>query len=427
MLFSRRRFVCGATATAMSMPLFMRALEADAATDTILVTILQDGGCDGFNTVVPLAQYGKYSDLRTIPGGGTLAVLQTDIAAAGTAFDANYLTPANQAVSYALHPQMTALRALYGQGKVAVLMGVGIPPADPARTSHEVGKFDWATGSINKLGYTNLGWIGQAFDAIGGAGALPPSASVNYQSPIVLHGRKSSPLVIGGDLSNFSLPCGSSGADCAARVGALNANDTYPSPASGAEFARALSSATASYVGVVQQYAAAAPGADYPSTAGSSIKSQLKQIARLIVAGAPTRAYYAAQGGYDTHSAQNGPGHHPDLVGELSDAMAQFYTYLQGKGLSQRIVIMTMTDFGRRPQANSTSGTDHGTASVSFVIGERVKGGVYGQYPNLSSLDNNGNVVIQVDFRNHISDLVTALGTDPTPIVGSSYPKLGFI
>ena len=160
---------------------------------------------------------------------------------------------------------------------------------------------------------------------------------------------------------------------------------------------------------------------------GSSIKSQLKQIARLILAGAPTRAYYASQGGYDTHSAQDGPGHHPDLVGELSDAMSQFYTYLQGKGLSQRVVIMTMTDFGRRPQANSTAGTDHGTASVAFVMGDRVKGGVYGQYPNLSSLDNNGNVVIQVDFRNHISDLVAALGTDPVPIVGSSYPKLGFI
>jgi uncharacterized protein (DUF1501 family) len=427
MLFSRRRFLCGATASAMSMPLFMRALEADAATDTILVTILQDGGCDGFNTVVPLAQYGKYSDLRTVPGGGSLAVLQSDIATTGTAFDANYLTPANQAVSYALHPQMTALRALYGQGKVAVLMGVGIPPADPSRTSHEVGKFDWATGSINKLGYTNIGWIGQAFDTIGGSGALPPAASVNYQSPTLLRGRKTSPLVIGGDLSSFTLPCGSGGADCATRVGALNANDTFPSPANPAEFARALSSTTAGFVGVVQQYAAAAPGADYPSTTGSSIKSQLKQIARLIAAGAPTRAFYASQGGYDTHSAQNGPGHHPDLVGELSDAISQFYTYLQGKSLSQRVVIMTMTDFGRRPQANSTAGTDHGTASVSFVIGDRVKGGVYGQYPNLSSLDNNGNVVIQVDFRNHISDLVTALGTDPVPIVGSSYPKLGFI
>jgi uncharacterized protein (DUF1501 family) len=411
----------------MAMPLFMRAVASDAATDTILVTILQDGGCDGFNTVVPLTQYGKYSDLRTVPGGGSLAVLEADIAAAGTAFDPNVVTPANQAVSYALHPQMIALRALYGQGKVAVLMGVGIPPADPARTSHEVGKFDWATGSINKLGYSNIGWIGQAFDTIGGSGALPPSAAVNNQSPTVLRGRKNAPLVIGGDLNSFALPCGSAGTDCATRVAALNSNDTFPSPAVPAEFARALSSTTAGFVGVVQQYAVAAPGADYPSTTGSSIKGQLKQIARLIVAGAPTRAYYAAQGGYDTHSAQNGPGHHPDLVGELSDAMAQFYTYLQGKGLSQRVVIMTMTDFGRRPQANSTAGTDHGTASVSFVIGDRVKGGVYGQYPNLSSLDKNGNVVIQVDFRNHISDLVTALGTDPAPIVGGSYPKLGFI
>ncbi len=427
MVVSRRSFVCGAAASVMALPAFLRPMEVDAAADTILVTILQDGGCDGFNTVIPLQQYGRYSALRTVPGGGSLAVLQSDIAAAGTAFDANTQTAASAATAFAFHPKMTALRALYGAGKVAVVLGVGIPPDDPSRTSHEVGKFDWATASVKKLGYTNIGWIGQSFDALGGSGALPPTASVNYQSPIVLRGTKNTPLVLGGDISGFALPCGSGGADCVTRVGALTKNDTFPSPATAGEFARALSSATTSYVGVVQGYATAIPAADYPSTAGSSIKSQLKQIARMILAGSPTRAYYASQGGYDTHSNQNGVGAHPDLVGDLSDAMSQFYAYLQSKGVSQRVVVMTMTDFGRRPQANSTAGTDHGTASVSFVIGDRVTGGVYGNYPDLTKLDTNSNVVVQIDFRNHISDLITALGADPKPIVGTTYPKLGFI
>jgi uncharacterized protein (DUF1501 family) len=88
---------------------------------------------------------------------------------------------------------------------------------------------------------------------------------------------------------------------------------------------------------------------------------------------------------------------------------------------------MTYTDFGRRVQANSTAGTDHGTASVAFIVGDPVKGGVYGQYPDLTKLDKNGNPVIAVDFRNHISDLIGALGADPVPIVGGTYPKLGYI
>jgi uncharacterized protein (DUF1501 family) len=427
MTFTRRTFLCGATATTLAMPAFMRGIAAEAAGNMILVSVLLDGGCDGLNTVVPLNQYGTYSGLRKIPGTALyLSVLESDIAAAGTAFESNYTVPASSAVNYAFHPNMTALRALYGQGKVAVLFGVGIPPADRNRTSHEVAKFDWASGSINKLGFTNLGWLGKTFDAIGVAAALPPTVSLNFSSPIILQGAKTHPLVLGGDISSFTVPCGSSGADCTARLGALTTNDTYAEPQVGAEFARSLATDTTTYVKTVNQYATAVTGADYPAPGRSSLKSQLKQIARLIRAGSPSRAYFASQGGYDTHSQQNAPGSHPDLLLELSQALTDFYGYLAANGLSQNVVI-TYSDFGRRVQANSTAGTDHGTASVAFVIGDLIKPGIYGQYPDLTKLDTNGNPVIQVDFRNHLADLVTALGADPVAIVGSSYPKLGFI
>ncbi|MBV8642635.1 MAG: DUF1501 domain-containing protein [Candidatus Eremiobacteraeota bacterium] len=428
MLFSRRRFLCGATAATLAVPAFLRSLEADAAANMTLVAILQDGGCDGLNTVVPLSQYGVYSGLRQIPGGaGTLAVLETDIQTAGTAFDANYTTPASSATTFAFHPNMTALRALYGQGKVAVLLGVGIPPADDNRTSHEVGKFDWATATINKLGYTNLGWLGQAFDTLGGGGAIPPTVSLNYSAPTIMHGVQNTPLVLGGDIGNFSVPSGAGGSDATARLAALATDDGYALPSSAGEFARSLASATTGYVTAVQGYATTAPGTGYGSVAKSGLKFQLLQIARLIKAGAPSRAYFASQGGYDTHSQQNAPGFHPSLVGELSDAIAQFYAYLAANSLSQNVVVMTYTDFGRRVQANSTAGTDHGTAQVGFVVGDPVKPGVYGNYPDLTKLDHDGNPVISVDFRNHISDLIGALGADPRPIVGTTYPKLGYI
>jgi uncharacterized protein (DUF1501 family) len=430
-IFNRRQFMCGAAATTLSMPAFMRALAAEASGNLILVSILLDGGNDGLNTVIPITttQYGAYTTLRQIPGGGGfLGVLESDITAAGTAFDPNYQTPASMATQYAFHPNMTALRALYGQGKVAVLMGVGIPPADDNRTSHEVGKFDWASGTINQLGYSNVGWLGQTFDQIGGTkGAIPDTVSLNYTLPTLLQGVKNAPLVLGGDIGNFAVPCGDGGTDCTNRLTDLASNDSYASQYMAGEFSRALASSTTSYISVVQGYAKAVPGTSYPPIGNSGLRSQLKQIARLIQSGAPSRAYYASQGGYDTHSNQNLATSQPGLLADLSGAISDFYTYLAANNLSKNVVLMTYSDFGRRVQANSTAGTDHGTSNVAFIVGDPIKPGVYGQYSDLTKLDVDGNPLIQVDFRNHISDLVNAMGGDAAEIVGTTYPKLGYI
>ena len=42
---------------------------------------------------------------------------------------------------------------------------------------------------------------------------------------------------------------------------------------------------------------------------------------------------------------------------------------------------------------------DHGTANAHFVLGGRVKGGIYGPPPALTRLDGNGNLPFAVDFR----------------------------
>jgi len=60
---------------------------------------------------------------------------------------------------------------------------------------------------------------------------------------------------------------------------------------------------------------------------------------------------------------------------------------------------MSYAEFGRRPQQNQSGGTDHGTASVHFVTGGHVRGGLYGAPPDFSRLDSAGNVQHAVDFR----------------------------
>ena len=94
---------------------------------------------------------------------------------------------------------------------------------------------------------------------------------------------------------------------------------------------------------------------------------------------------------------------------------------------SPRAVVVTISDFGRTPSANLSLGTDHGSASTAFVLGDMVKGGVYGDYPSLKTFDSTGNLAVNVDFRNMLSDVIVALGGNATTVLGKTYPKLGFI
>jgi uncharacterized protein (DUF1501 family) len=248
-LFDRRKFLCGATASVLAVPTFLRAVEAEAAgTSRLLVLVQLDGGNDAFNMVIPLQTYGTYQGKRS-----NIAIDQTSIQSAGTAFDPNPNTAATSATTYAFHPRMTALRSLYGGGNVAIVMGVGLPSNAASRTGHEQAKFAWDVAGINNFGQTNLGWVGQAMDQLKlPAASLPPLASLDGSKPLLMNGKTTQPIVVGGSLGNFSVNTGSSGTDGTSRLGALTAGDAYPTPYNAAEFTRALGSTTTGYVNAVQ-------------------------------------------------------------------------------------------------------------------------------------------------------------------------------
>ena len=88
--------------------------------------------------------------------------------------------------------------------------------------------------------------------------------------------------------------------------------------------------------------------------------------------------------------------------------------------------MMTFSEFGRRPGANASNGTDHGTSSAHLVIGENVKGGFFAEAPRLDALDSRGNTTVSVDFRSYYGSLLTGwLNGDAAAILGGSYPDLG--
>jgi uncharacterized protein (DUF1501 family) len=193
---------------------------------------------------------------------------------------------------------------------------------------------------------------------------------------------------------------------------------------SSATYAQGVMNAAMGDVKTVTTIASAQPCADYP-TPTTALDYQLRDIARMILGGSGVRGYAVVQPGYDTHADQ--ANFLPALLSNLSAAMSNFYTYLQSKGASSNVVVMTLSDFGRRPAANLDFGTDHGGANVGFVLGDQVNGGVFGTYPSLTQLDQNQNLAMNVDFRNVISDVIQAMGGNPTPILGQTYPRLGFI
>jgi uncharacterized protein (DUF1501 family) len=100
--------------------------------------------------------------------------------------------------------------------------------------------------------------------------------------------------------------------------------------------------------------------------------------------------------GFDTHNGQ--PGVHQRLLKELAEGLVAFKGALQEIGHWDSTLIMTYAEFGRRAQENGSLGTDHGTANAHFVLGGRVRGGVYGQAPSLARLEG-GNLVHTMDFR----------------------------
>jgi uncharacterized protein (DUF1501 family) len=175
------------------------------------------------------------------------------------------------------------------------------------------------------------------------------------------------------------------------------------------------------------------PGVQYPDT---NLAFNLRQCAEILVGDLGVYALAVGAGGYDTHGDQNPGsgggrlGYHDELLQEVSDAIGAFYADLTAHGIAERVLILTISEFGRTAYENGDRGTDHGFSSVAFAIGGTVNGGVYGLYPGLADgqLVFDGLTDVTTDFRSVYSTAFgNFLGVDPVPIVGGSFPVLGFV
>ena len=189
--------------------------------------------------------------------------------------------------------------------------------------------------------------------------------------------------------------------------------------------------------------AAYTPGATYPtnntpSATAVTFANALKMVAQIITTIPDANLFYVQLGGFDHHSQEYGTaadnftdktkGQHPVLLKALSLGVKTFYDDLTAHGLADNVVMMTWSEFGRRPNENASKGSDHGTASPQFVIGNAVQGGLFGQQPSLTDLDSAGNIKFKVDFRSTYATILDRwLGADSQSILGARYDDLGFL
>ena len=169
------------------------------------------------------------------------------------------------------------------------------------------------------------------------------------------------------------------------------------------QFVRNIDNTAFEYAEYIQNVADS--GNNTTDYANNPLSIQLSSVAKLISGGMYSPFYIVYQSGYDTHSDQIN--RHGILMSDLSLALSNFYNDLENQGLADKVVIMTTSEFGRRPYQNGGGGTDHGAAAPMFVLGNTVNGGIIGNPPNLSSFDGNNNLLHEYDYRQIYSSLLS--------------------
>lgn len=361
--------------------------------DTILVVVELFGGNDGLNTVVPFKDP-EYRKLRP-----TLAL------------------PTNQlhkiSDELGLHPQMSGFAELLNKEQaLCVVQGVGYP--NPTQ-SHFVSRDIWHTAR-QTAPYTE-GWIGQALKAMPSAPSFH-LAGANESAPLALSGA---PVRVPSitSLEDFQLRLAASGGKDRKEQkdvieGAVKDSGDKPGLL---DFVQRTASNTYATSQRLQEIGRNyQPKATYPNTA---LANKLRLAAQLIDADLGARIFYVFLDGFDTHASQAGA--HAQLLGQVSAAMTAFYKDLAARGHKDRLLMMTVSEFGRRAKENGSQGTDHGSGAPLFLVGGRVKPGVVGVHPSLTDLSI-GNLKHHTDFRQvYAAVLDQWLGVSSKDVLGGTY------
>lgn len=378
----------GGTNLTVSRPSPLAMALTESENDNILVIIRLKGGNDGLNTIVPVYDYDTYAGLRP-----NIRLAESSL----YALDADFGLP----------EFMSPLQSVWGNGSMKVVHGVGYPDQN---FSHFESSDIWANTNTSDPGET--GWWGRYFeelypDYLVNPPAVPPAIQIGSIGNLIFDGLNSNYAFTVANPDQLS---------SIASTGVVHDVTDIPECYYGdqLQFLRAATNTTFAYASVINEaYEGATNDAPYDTR---ELSNQLAIIARLIKGGLGTKVFMVTLGGFDTHANQLT--YHNEIMNDLSLAVKNFYDDLATAGWDDKVLSMTISEFGRRPFENGSLGTDHGSASTMMLFGSGLNGsGFVGSHPSLTATDPFGNLIFNQDFRNiYASILIEWMCIDETTV-----------
>lgn len=392
---SRREFLkmlTAAGAFGIGFPLSLSNMAfASQADHPLLVVLHLRGGCDGLNFISPANDpdfiAARSSDLRVLSDGKD----------AGYALG-NGLSPN---LDFRLHAAAGGLAELYKQGHLAFVHACGLTDAT---RSHFVATdmIESGVGSEQDLVHANSGWITRAL--------LTHEGETNSLQAMSLTGNLS------GDLVGF---------DHALSVPDINGGLPYVGGPSVSSALWEMYSNRSGLVGDAGKLALKLPvlvdqnlvrdaqghvlpyqpenSANYDTAGG--LAGPLKSLARLIKMNIGLSVITLDYGNWDTHEYQ--PGRFRGLIEPLANGLSAFWNDIAA--YHDRVIVVGISEFGRRLRSNKSNGTDHGRAGLMFVLNGKVRGGkIYGRWPGLNSsqLEEGVDLAVTTDYRQVLTEVL---------------------
>jgi uncharacterized protein (DUF1501 family) len=361
----------------------------------VLVLVELRGGNDAVNTLPPLT--GAYRDLRP-----TLSLAESDIMLA------------TGLPGHGLHPSLSPLLPFVESGRMATLAGIGFD--DPNR-SHFVSMDRWARA--DRLD-DSLGWLGRWLDTLPDELTSLGATSLGAVGEVAIGASQAATVI--DDVNAFAFPSTLSNATVRA-LGEQLSNDPIVA---------AAQRAFVDSVGAIEEFDEIADAVRARTTKRDvnalgaqpgAFSTGLAVAAEMILGDVGTRVVTISVNGFDTHSEQLET--HAALLADLANGLSQFWATLDGAGASERVLLATTSEFGRRVAQNASEGCDHGAAGVSFVMGNSVNGALSGTLDTSDLVD--GDLRPQLDPRVMFTACLDWLGADVEQILGRRYDEISLL
>ncbi|MBL8762499.1 MAG: DUF1501 domain-containing protein [Phycisphaerae bacterium] len=382
---SRRGFL-GVAAAAMAAPAWLPrvAMAADhRSSRDVIVSVILRGGADALTMCVPWGDP-WYLGLRgalavPMPGSGLNAATDLD----------GY---------FGLPPAMLDLLEAYNAGRLAIVHACGSP--DPSRSHFDAQRYL----EIGKPSDMTLatGWLARHLltsEPVMSDGVLRAMSLTPGLPRVLAGGPRTLPVA---DPLNAGLT--GRPASKASRQQVLA--DMY---ALGDEPLRSIAEQTRATIALLEAIDfrgyAASGGASYGP---DPFATALKSTAALIKAQVGVEAVSIELNGWDTHASQGifAGGAMATLMQTLAGGLKAFHRdVIQSTNIN--VVVVAMSEFGRRIAPNAGMGTDHGHAGLMLVMGQKVKGGkVHTDWPGLDHPYDDRDLAATIDFRDVLGEIV---------------------